>query len=127
MRHSADVGHAAKILEMTMRIMTSLVLIATFTLAQVPILSVAQAANKTGCAEVARKGANNMARERILKTALFGGMSALWIGGLISTTNKTGKVRAGGMFGGGLIAGEGAKIQWKRDYATSLAMCRSKH
>jgi hypothetical protein len=110
-----------------MRTMTSLLLIAAFTLVQIPTMSAAQAANKTGCAEVARKGANNMARERILKTALFGGMSALWIGGIISTTNKTGKVRAGGMFGGGLIAGEGAKIQWKRDYATSLAMCRKRH
>lgn len=110
-----------------MRTMTGLLLIAAFTLLQVPALSVAQAATKTGCAEVARQGANNMARERILKTALFGGMSALWIGGIISSNNKTGKVRAGGMFGGGLIAGAGAKIQWKRDYATSLARCQKKH
>jgi hypothetical protein len=110
-----------------MRSLTTFVLIAAFAMVNVPILSGAQAANKTGCAEVARKGANNMARERILKTALFGGMSALWIGGLISTDNKAGKVRAGGMFGGGLIAGSGAKVQWKRDYAASLAKCRTAH
>jgi hypothetical protein len=110
-----------------MRSLTTFVLIAAFAMVNVPILPEAQAANKAGCAEVARKGANNMARERILKTALFGGMSALWIGGLISTDNKAGKVRAGGMFGGGLIAGSGAKVQWKRDYAASLAKCRTAH
>ena len=107
-----------------MRKLTTLVLAAAFAAANIPAVTVAQAASKTSCAEVARQGANNMARERILKTALFGGMSALWIGGIISQNNKSGDVRAGGMFGGGLIAGKGAKIQWKRDYATSLAKCR---
>jgi Spy/CpxP family protein refolding chaperone len=107
-----------------MRKVTTLVLIAAFAVANIPAMTAAQAASKTGCAEVARQGANNMARERVLKTALFGGMSALWIGGIISQNNKNGDVRAGGMFGGGLIAGKGAKIQWKRDYATSLAKCR---
>ena len=110
-----------------MRSMTTFVLLAAFTLVNLPTLSVAEAASKTGCSEVARQGANNKARERVLKTALFGGMSALWIGGIISQNNKAGKVRAGGMFGGGLISGDGAKIQWKRDYATSLATCRKKH
>jgi hypothetical protein len=107
-----------------MRKLTTLVLIAAFAVANIHAVTAAQAASKAGCAEVARKGANNMARERVLKTALFGGMSALWIGGVISQNNKDGDVRAGGMFGGGLIAGKGAKIQWKRDYATSLAKCR---
>ncbi len=107
-----------------MRKLTTLLLAAAFAAANIPAVTVAQAASKTSCAEVARQGANNMARERILKTALFGGISALWIGGIISQNNKNGDVRAGGMFGGGLIAGKGAKIQWKRDYAASLAKCR---
>lgn len=107
-----------------MRKLTTLVLAAAFAAANIPAVTVAQAASKTSCAEVARQGANNMARERILKTALFGGISALWIGGIISQNNKSGDVRAGGMFGGGVIAGKGAKIQWKRDYAASLAKCR---
>jgi ribulose 1,5-bisphosphate synthetase/thiazole synthase len=107
-----------------MRKFTTLVLIAAFAAANIPAVTEAQAASKNGCAEVARQGANNKARERVLKTALFGGMSALWIGGLISQNNKNGDVRVGGMFGGGLISGKGAKIQWKRDYAASLAKCR---
>jgi hypothetical protein len=127
MVHSVSGGLCSENLETTMRRMTALVLIAAFAAVNIPTMTAAQAAGKSACAEIARQGANNMARERILKTALFGGFSALVVGGLISKDNKAGKVRAGGMFGGGLIAGQGAKVQWKRDYAKSLAMCRKKH
>jgi hypothetical protein len=110
-----------------MKTLTTLVLAVAFATASFATIPVAQAAKNLGCAEVARKGANNKARERVFKTVLMGGTTALVIGAILSNNNKKGEVRAGGAFGGGLIAGTAAKVQWKRDYAVALRQCRKGH
>ena len=107
--------------------MKTVLLAAVFAIASIGTVPNALAAKTAGCAEVARKGANTKARERVFKTALMGGTTALVIGAILSNNNKKGEVRAGGAFGGGLIAGTAAKVQWKRDYAVALRQCRKGH
>ena len=86
----------------------------------------AAAVKRPSCQVVAKHGADNEGRKRIFKTAVFGGMSALVIGAILSDNNPKGKIRAGGAFGGGLIAGKAYKVQWKRDYGKAYATCLSK-
>jgi ribulose 1,5-bisphosphate synthetase/thiazole synthase len=75
------------------------------------------------CKVVAKRAADNAGNGRILTTALFGGMSGLVIGGMLSNNNPKGEKRAGGLFGGGLIGGKGYKVQWQRDYNKAYAKC----
>lgn len=107
-----------------MKSMMALTLVAALSATMLPAIPEAQAARKLTCQEMAKKGADGKGRERIFKTALMGGTSALLIGAILSNNNKEGKVRAGGAFGGGLIAGKAYKVQWKRDYAVALQQCR---
>jgi uncharacterized protein YcfJ len=75
------------------------------------------------CKVVAKRAADNAGNGRILTTAVFGGMSGLVIGSILSENNPKGEKRAGGLFGGGLIGGKGYKVQWQRDYKKAYAAC----
>ena len=72
-------------------------------------------------------GAGVLQFSRIGAHSFLGGMSALFIGAILSNNNPKGKTRANGLFGGGLIAGKGYKVQWQRDYNKAYAACRAGH
>lgn len=75
------------------------------------------------CKVIAKRAADNAGNGRILTTAVFGGMSGLVIGSILSENNPKGEKRAGGLFGGGLIGGKGYRVQWQRDYKKAYAKC----
>jgi hypothetical protein len=94
----------------------------------VPSATDAQAASRyrkpPTCAVIAKRAADDKARERIFKTALTGGMSALVVGALISQNNKSGKIINRGFWGGGVISGKAYRVQWQKDYAAARRTCR---
>ena len=79
------------------------------------------------CKLVAKYAADNKARQRLFRTAALGGVSAIVIGAIISNNNSTGIEKAHGLFGGGLIAGKGYKVQWQREYHKAYRACRAGH
>jgi uncharacterized membrane protein YebE (DUF533 family) len=87
-------------------------------------VSVEAAKAPVSCKVVAKKAADKAGNARIFKTAAMGGMTALFIGAVISNENPKGETRAGGLFGGGLISGKAYRVQWKRDYNKAYADCR---
>jgi uncharacterized membrane protein YebE (DUF533 family) len=106
--------------------MNKLVLAAAcLTLVCAPVsVEAAKSAKPVSCKVVAKKAADKAGNARIFKTAAMGGMTALFLGAVISNNNPKGETRAGGLFGGGLIGGKGYRVQWKRDYNKAYAECR---
>lgn len=99
------------------------VALATSNFVAIPVAG-AYVAKKMTCKAFAEKAADSKGRQRIFKTGLMGGTTALLIGAILSNNNTKGEVRAGGAFGGGLISGTAYKVQWKRDYNAALSQCR---
>jgi hypothetical protein len=89
-----------------------------------PMAEAAKAKAPVSCKVVAKKAADNAGNGRILRTAAMGGMSALFIGAVLSENNPKGEKRAGGLFGGGQISGKAYRAQWQRDYNKAYAACR---
>jgi hypothetical protein len=108
-----------------MKLLLNCSMLAAFVISLAGPTLAAQTGKKESCAVVADRYARNEQRKLILKTALMGGTSAIFIGAAMSEFNKDGKQKANGLFGGGQIGGKGAKLRMKQNHAKAMAACKA--